>query len=776
MDDPVRPQQSQPVDARESRGVQIVQPDGSGVQHNYYGGRRSVSWPHLVGVIPPRADGFQDRAAARVLDGQAAPGRTAVLTQVVSGLGGVGKTQLAAAFARRLWVSGELDLLVWVSAASREAVVTGYAQTSTDLVLGPDGENPDHAATRFLAWLESTDSRWLIVMDDLSTAADVRGLWPPDRQTGRTVVTTRRRDSTLLAGRNLVEVGMFTKQEAIDYLTGKLPARLADDTSGVAVDLGLLPLALAHTAAYMIDQDLACTEYRRRFAERHRRLTGLFPDESALFDGTTATVATTWALSIDAANACTPAGFARPLLDVASVLDPNGIPEAVFVTDAARGYVARQPAAAEPHQSHESQISATDVRDGLRCLHRFNLVTHDTALIRVHALVQRAVRDDLPQQQVVAVAEAAADALVQIWPNIDRDPEHTQLLRANAAALHRNQPDALWKSSEGAHPVLLRTARSLGDAAMLADAIHFTRELSEQAVVYLGTEHADTLTVRNQLAKWLGDAGDLTDAVPSLERLVVDATHVLGPDHPSTLDARRNLGYQRGHVGDLSGAVVELAGVLADQSRVLGPDDTATLTTANHLAYWRGKAGDAVGAVAALRELAAKVEQVLGPDDRATLDVRGNLASWRGAAGDPVGAAAALQVLLDDVVRVLGPDHRDVSGVRNNLAYWRGQAGDPAGAAAALQELLADRLRMFGPDHRDTLATRHSLACLRGELGDPAAAAAALEQVLADRLQVLGPEHPATMSTRSDLAHWRGQVGLNDSARHQGPPAGGRSN
>ncbi len=38
-----------------------------------------------------------------------------------------GKTQLAAAFAESLWQSGGLDLLVWIQATSRTAVLSGYA-------------------------------------------------------------------------------------------------------------------------------------------------------------------------------------------------------------------------------------------------------------------------------------------------------------------------------------------------------------------------------------------------------------------------------------------------------------------------------------------------------------------------------------------------------------------------------------------------------------------------------------------------------------------------
>ena len=732
-------------------GVQGAQFGDHNTQHNYYGGRQRASWPHLVGVVPPRADGFQDRQIAEVLAARMGTGRTAVPTQVLSGLGGVGKTQLAAAFARQLQADGELDLLVWVSAASREAVLSGYAQAASNLVLGPDGEEIASAATRFLAWLASSDARWLIVLDDVSSAAHLRGLWPPDRATGRTVVTTRRRDSALLSGRDLVEVGTFTEHEASRYLVHKLPLALADDTNGVVADLGLLPLALGHAAAYMIDQDLTCSDYRQRFAERHLRLAGLFPDASGLFEGDTATIATTWALSIEAADARLPLGLARPLLELSAVLDANEIPESIFTSEAAVRYVAQRSGTAES--------SASNVRDGLRSLHLFNLVTHRESRVRVHALVQRAVRDDLSPPQLSALVRAAADAIVAIWPAADHDADRGQIMRTNSLTVYRTLPQALFAQADGVHPVLLRVVRSLGDAALLTDAVRLARAFSEQAVRYVGPDHIDTLTLRSQLATWLGDAGELAESVPTLEQLVADAGLVLGPDHPETLDFRHNLAYQHGMAGDTARAVAEMSAVLTDRSRVLGPHHPMTLCTANEKAYWQGKAGDATGAFAELRALVPAFEQVLGPDHRDTLDARGNLAYWRGAIGDPAGAVAALEQLLADVVRALGPGHRDTSVVRNNLAHWRGKAGDLFGAAAELEELLIERIRMFGPNHRDTLATRHSLAGLRAELGDPASAAAHLEFVLADRMQTLGADHPATMDVRYSFACLQGELG-----------------
>ena len=700
----------------------------------------------VFGAVPNAADGFQDRGLVDQLDVALSLGGVTV-TQLLSGLGGVGKTQLAAAAVRRLAERGDLDVVLWVNASVRDAVVATYAQAGAEIA-GVDPADPLAAATAFMAYLASTTSRWLIVLDDVAFPQDLDGWWPPASPTGRVLVTSRRRDAALSAHGRVIAVDLFTPAEARAYLEEKFrdaPNRLvgADD---LAANLGYLPLALAQAAAFIADRDLTCAQYQERLAAHP--LASLAPN--AWPDEYARSVAVTLSLAIQAANELAPAGLAKPLMNVLSLLDHNGIPRQITAAEGVAKYL-------QALQS-DTTVDEQAARDALTCLTRLSLadivsLADGTAQIHVHSLVQRAVRDQIPADQVSSVAAAAADALLQIWPEVERSTALAQLLRANTSALRENAEDALW--APDGHEVLFRSGRSLGEAGLVAAAMSYFDWLATKASERLGPDHPQTLTARNNLAKWRGEAGDAAGAATAFESLLADRARVLGPDHPDTLTARNDLAYWRGEAGDPAGAAAALEAVLTDSERILGPDHPRTLDARNNLAYWRGEAGDPTGAAAAFESLLADRVRVLGPDHPDTLTARNNLALWRGEAGDPAGAAAGFEALLADRLRVLGPDHPDTLTARHNLARWRGRSGDAIGAVAALETLLADSLRVLGPDHPQTLTIRYNLARWRGEAGDTAAAIPELEALLADQIRVLGPDHPHSQNTRRKLDQWR---------------------
>jgi hypothetical protein len=141
----------------------------------------------------------------------------------------------------------------------------------------------------------------------------------------------------------VIQVGPFTPTEATRYLATRLTSHSrrepAEELAGLAQDLGNLPLALAQAAAYLLDLGLEVAGYRRRLADRRRSLAELVPDESGLPDDQHASLAATWSLSIERADRLHPVGLARPMLELASMLDPNGMPSAVLTAPPALAYL-----------------------------------------------------------------------------------------------------------------------------------------------------------------------------------------------------------------------------------------------------------------------------------------------------------------------------------------------------------------------------------------------------------------------------------------------------
>ncbi|WAX79577.1 tetratricopeptide repeat protein [Streptomyces sp. KMM 9044] len=685
-------------------------------------------WPHQVGLIPPAARSYQQRAEADRLRTKVDGGGTAVLTQLLTGMGGVGKTQLAADYARTAWnddsPAGGLDVLVWVTASARSPIVTGYAQAGIELCRADPGD-VEQAARAFLAWLTpkaaAKPCRWLIVLDDVADPDDLKGLWPPDSPHGRTLVTTRRRDAALAAhGRRTIEVGLFTEAEALTYLTASLTGHghdeSADELTALAEDLGRLPLALAQAAAYLIDTGESVAGYRQLLADRTTTLADAAPD--ALPDDQALPLAAAWSLSIDRADELRPAGLARPMLQLTSLLDANGIPQDVLTSAPALAHLTAHRTRTGPeHAGEPDPVSARDAVRALSALHRLSLVDHDRQAphraVRVHQLIQRTTRDTLTPHQHDITARAAADALIAVWPEIERDAALAQTFRANTTALAGHAGQALYRPD--AHAVLYRTGRSLGETGQVTAARDHFQHLTETTRHHLGPDAPDTLTARNNLATMRGEAGDAAGAAEAFAELLADRIRVLGPDAPATLTTRNNLATWRGEAGDAAGAAEAFAELLADRIRVLGPDAPATLTTRNNLATWRGEAGDAAGAAEAFAELLADRIRVLGPDAPATLTTRGNLATWRGEAGDAAGAAEAFAELLEHMVGVLGPDAPATLTARGNLATMRGQAGDAAGAVTVTEQLLEHMVRALGADHPHVPIIRNNLAHWRKE-------------------------------------------------------------
>ncbi|WP_433041025.1 tetratricopeptide repeat protein [Dactylosporangium sp. CS-033363] len=713
---------------------------------------------YAAGVVPDAAHCFQLRPVAARIEAELGGSGSVILmggsARILTGLAGVGKTQLAAAVARQARNNAEVAILLWIIATSRSNIMTAYAAAGQRLL--DAGDDVDVAATRFLEHLAGTAERWLIVLDDVGDPAHLEGLWPPRTARGRVIVTTRRADAALSTHGDVVPVDVFTAAEAHRFLAEKLaahPDRFTDaDLAGVAADLGHLPVALAQAAAYILDLGITCAGYRSRFLDRRRTMADLAP--GSLPDDHRLPVAVSLSLSVDVADTLRPAGVARPLLAALSVLDPNGVPVALLSTTAVLDYLTRHrgPAAAAP-----PDVDGDDARDALAVLTRLSLAGVGADRVTVHGLVQRSVREVTDAGTMAAAIRADAAGLLAIWPEIERDPVLSQTLRDNTAALRRVGEEQLW-------PLLFRAGESLDAAGLTASALEYWERLASRAGELLGPDHPDSLTARNNLADAYEAAGALDRAIELSERTLADRVRVLGAEHPDTLRSQTTLARACQSAGRLDRAVELFERALAARERVLGEDDPLTLGSRNNLAGAYAAAGRTDEAMVLYERTLADRVRVLGADHPRTLSSRNNLAIAYAAAGRTDEAIAQYEQTLADRARILGGDHRSTLISRNNLANAYVSAGRLDRAIALYDQTLTDMVRVLGSDHPDTLGSRNNLAYALQAAGRHERAIALHEAVLADRLRVLGRDHPDIVQSRGNLAGALAAAGLTERA------------
>ena len=678
---------------------------------------------------------------------------------VVCGMRGVGKSQLAAAYARECEKAG-WPLVAWMDASSREALVAGLAGLAVEMGIDDGKGDPDAAACRCVNRLNSGEGDRLIVFDNVDDFDDLAGLVP--RSDGlRVLVTTTVASPGDSAGR-LIAVGAFTRPQSVDFIRER--TGLDDDagTPRLAEALGDLPVALAQAAATIevngyttIDEYLAeLGEYR--LDEVVDRLPGdNYPDlvHAALRKAYES------ALDLLEKKDRTSGEEDLPRVEAASVqlaalalLAPSGVPRPWLHRIGTRMPIARQSL-------------------GALVAHSICTPSQDGRYVRIHGLQGRVLREDYNKQpEVFASLEKAVVTLLE---NIDIDEaSKNDAQRADALDM-ADQLRAIAEQQQGQAHYSPHEARiNLSSVVdIVNDTIYFLTAMERPQTALtlqgavdmladaLGPDHPDILTARSNLAAAHRQAGHLSTAIDMHQALLADDTRVLGPDHPRTLTTRGNLALAYLEAGHLSTSIAMYEALLDDGTRVLGPDHPDTLTTRGNLAAAHQDAGSLQKAIDMYEALLADCTRVLGPDHPDTLTARNNLAYVHREAGHVSTSIAMYEALLADDTRVLGPDHPRTLTARNNLAYAHRQAGHISTAIDMHQALLADCTRVLGPDHPRTLATRGNLAGAYQDAGHIPKAIDMYQAVLADCTRILGPDHPHTLTTRRDLAVARLKMG-----------------
>jgi tetratricopeptide (TPR) repeat protein len=262
-------------------------------------------------------------------------------------------------------------------------------------------------------------------------------------------------------------------------------------------------------------------------------------------------------------------------------------------------------------------------------------------------------------------------------------------------------------------------------------------------------EREDRMTARlcDELGLYFWHAGDYSEAQPYLERAVSLHVEVSGPEHQDTARSLNALGALFNKLQAFERARPYIARALAIREKRLGPEHPDVAESLNDLGFLIQGQGDSEGARPYHERAFAIREKVLGPEHPDTSLSLSNLGGILKDQGNYGAARYYYERALAIREKVLGPEHPDTSTSLNNLGSLLREQGDNEAARPYYERALAIREKVLGPEHPDTATSLNNLGNLLQDQGDYRKARHYSERALEIREKVLGPEHPDTATS-----------------------------
>ncbi len=661
--------------------------------------------------------------------------------QAISGLGGIGKTQMVVEYAWRF--RRQYTAVFWVRAETVAQARSDFAEIARLLDL-PESRGSDLGATvaAVRRWLGIHEG-WLLLLDNADTP-DLLSALLPRTPRGDVLLTSRAQTFGSLGILHPLRITSLETDAAVHFLLQRAGREENADEEEchaareLADELGRLPLALEQAAAYVAAKQARFASYLKSFRKRRLRLLEMGTPRTSEYPDS---VATTWEASFREVEEDLPAS--AELLRFSAFLHPDGIP---------LDLLEHSGALLGPLLAEELEDAAEDpliLNDLLEPLTRFSLVQRDvtTDTYSVHRLVQAVVRSQIDPEEQREQARRAVAALAHCFPE-EVEFVHWSLCerllphgRAVLALAQERHFEKLLESAEAASLMerlgIYTYRRGLYDEA---EPLHLRAlELRERLLGDKDPAVADSLL---QLGKVHRTCSRYETAEPYILRALKIYEDAFGEKDPRIVPCLHLLALMLRDQGRWDEAEKVYARTLKLLEAAHGPEHPDVALCLNFLAALlrtRGRWRKAEKAY--LRALSIR-EKTLGPDHPDVAMSLDSLAAlyrdrrrWRDA--EPLRKRA-----LEIREKALGPDHPDVAFPLTGLAAIYRAQKRWSEAEPLYRRAVKIREKALGPDHPDVAYSLLSLAALYRDQGFFQEAEPLYRRSLEIREQSLGAEHP----------------------------------
>jgi tetratricopeptide (TPR) repeat protein len=600
----------------------------------------------------------------------------------VCGIGGVGKSQIALAYAANH--SSDYRIGWWIPAETELDIITGLASLGEALGLRGPAIELARAAIDALRG----ESGWLVIFDNATPEVLIPFL--PRLGKGAIVITSRYPAWPGIAQAFHVDVlPLETATELVLTRSGRTDREAA---KALAIELGCLPLALEQAASYIAGPpSMSVAFYLKLILERRNELLKL--GKPVPYGNT---VDATFSLALNRLRRSSPASL--QLLELFAFFAPEGIPTGLLLT--------------QPESPGDSSSYSTNLRAAIGHLGEAGLLSEERAdTMRMHRLVQAVVRAHMADNERRKMITRAVDLLFHLTPDPD-DPRTwptAKLLFPHAqAALGHADDEKLATES------ILRLASKTGlVASWVGLGLDVATQIDSFALdVARRGNHGDAAVAMalNNLGKDYHLAGRLREARDHYEQSLAIRRRLFPGDNEDVALTLDNLASVLRDTDELTKSREFDEEALAMRQRMFQGDHAFVAQSLGSLATDHFLAREYDLGLPLRAEALAMTRRIHVGDHPDVATSLGNYAIDLAKAGQSREAIPLLEQALAMRLRLFPGDNSDVAQSLNSLAAVWQFLGDHEKSVELQQRALEMLQRLHPGDHRHVALALHNYA------------------------------------------------------------------
>ncbi|KAF5857977.1 hypothetical protein ETB97_005008 [Aspergillus alliaceus] len=660
----------------------------------------------------------------------------------ITGLGGIGKTQVALEVAYRIHDRDKECSVFWIPCTSHAIIEQTFLKVAQ--TLGQYLIKTTEIKEQIKLYLSSEHAgKWLLVFDNADdinmwlaandTAPSFEDFLPQSDQ-GRILFTTRNRKLAMkLAPFNIIPIPDMDKETAFQILRKTLAHKdlLKDDMTAATLleQLAFLPLAITQASAYIIENNISLFNYLAILQEQEQDAVELLTEDfrdPGRYKDIQNPVMTTWLISFKQIQCQNQ--LAADYLYFMACINPRNIPQSIL-----------------PLQTTKKQML-----DALGLLNAYSFTNIQDTGISMHRLVHIATRNWLRNNGTIGHwIRRVADRIEGIFP----DSHHT-----NRELWREYLPHALALVQEKEFIMKQNTALvgRIADCLVSdgryqeAEALH--KELMEINQERNGPDHPSTLNSMAKLASTYRNQGRWNEAEKLEVQVMETSKTVRGAEHPSTLTSMANLTSTYLKQGRWNEAEKLITQVIEIRKTVLGAAHPSTLKSMANLASIYRNQGRWNEAEKLEVQVLEMEKTILGAEHPNTLASMANLALTYHSQGRWNEAEKLELQAMKTSKTVLGTEHPSTLASVANLASTYRRQGRYKEAEKLEVQVLESRKTVLGAEHPSTLNSMAKLASTYHKQGQWKEAEKLGMQAIDILKTVLGAEHPNTLTSMANLA------------------------